>query len=326
MGWWSRWLGARRQTGRPAAASTTRSPPPVPPPEAPAAPAVLLSGADRPPVPAAFGDEILLAWLLGQPPPVGPDDTPMSGDEQAACRVLDRLLALPVLPEDLLPRTAALMPQLLALLRQAELPVGALAGRIARDHTLSAELLKLASSAHYRAGEPVTDLEQAIVRVGEAGVQTVIARVVLRPIFDAPGAGWSARAAERLQRHAEVQAAACKEAARAAGLPALDGYLAGLLHSAGWLAALRAIDKAGATPAQAPGAAFAEAFSASAHRLFGRAASRWAITPGFDAFAADARAGALAASSLPLARAFVAARPRALAALLAPPAAARDAA
>ena len=82
---------------------------------------------------------------------------------------------------------------------------------------------------------------------------------------------------------------------------ALLCHLAGLLHGAGWTAALRLMDRAAFEPRGPLSTAFAVACEERAHRLFGRAAVRWNITPGFAAFAADACSQPLATSRDPLA-------------------------
>ncbi|WP_425258040.1 HDOD domain-containing protein [Rubrivivax sp. RP6-9] len=266
------------------------------------------SGPDTPPADAGA----FLPWLL-QGPPLRPG--PVSDTEQRALHALDKVLALPVLPDELLPRAAALIPQLLAMLRQSDLPVPALAQRVAKDVVLTAEVLRLASSPYYRAQAAVTDLQQAIALIGVAGLQAVIARVVLKPMFEAAPGPLSARAGARLWEHAEALAAHTAEQATAAGTQPFDGYLAGLLHGSGWTIALRALDRARLDLPMPCSESFALAAADRAHRLFGQAAQRWTITPAFSAFGTDARQRALAASRDPLAAALRAAQPAALAAL-----------
>jgi len=50
-----------------------------------------------------------------------------------------------------------------------------------------------------------------------------------------------------------------------------------------------------------PSAAFVTELTEQTHRLFGLAAQRWTITPGFTAFAADARQNGLANGQHPMA-------------------------
>jgi hypothetical protein len=256
-------------------------------------------------------DAALLPWLLGSQPATA--DQPASTAERAALAALDKTLALPGLPDDLLPRAATLVPQMLAMLRQTDLPVQALAQRVAKDAQLTAEVMRLAGSPHYRAQRSVTDLGQAITLLGVSGLQTVIARVVLKPIYEAAPGPLSARAAPRLWEHADVLASHAAAQAAQAGAGSFDGTLAGLLHGCGMSVALRLLDRSGAALVMPPSAEFAAAVAGRAHRLFGLAAQRWDITPAFSRFAADARSVPLAQSDDPLARALRQAAPLALA-------------
>jgi HDOD domain len=264
---------------------------------------------------AAAGDAAaFVGWLLNC---AAPGDGALTAPEQRGLAALDKTLALPALPDELLPRSAALIPQLLAMLRQTDLPVSALAQRVSKDVLLTAEVLRLASSPYYRAQGEVRDLAQAIAMIGVVGLQKVIARVVLKPIFDSAAGPLSAAAASRLWDHAEALAHHASEHARQAGLPPFDGYLAGLLHSSGWTVALRVLDR---DPLPLPPSqAFAIACTERAHRLFGQAARRWDITPGFNALGRDALAQPLATSQQPLAMALRAAQAPALAQMAARP-------
>jgi HD-like signal output (HDOD) protein len=190
--------------------------------------------------------------------------------------------------------------------------VQALAQRVAKDVQLTAEVMRLAGSPFYRAQGAVTDLGQAITLIGVSGLNTVIARVVLKPIYEGAPGPLSARAAPRLWEHADVLASHTSAQAAQAGASAFDGALAGLLHGCGTAVALRLIDRSGAALSMPPSAAFAAAVGERAHRLFGLAAQRWNITPAFSALAADARGVPLAASADALATALRRAQPLAL--------------
>ena len=102
-------------------------------------------------------------------------DTPLCATEQHALDTLDKILALPDLPDNLLPRAAALIPQMIALVRQTSLPVAEIAARVGKDAVLSAELMRLASSPYCRMQGDVRNLLQAITLIGLQGLQTVIA-------------------------------------------------------------------------------------------------------------------------------------------------------
>lgn len=240
-----------------------------------------------------------LPWLLGT---AALTDAALAPEENQALEAIAKTLALPEIPDNLLPRAAALIPQLIALVRQTSLPTPAVAQRIGKDAVLAAEVMRLASSPYYRVQGDVTDLEQAISLIGLQGLQTVIARVLLKPIYRAAPGPLSGRAGPRMWEHSEAMARHTAIVSGPAGQSVFDGYLAGMLHDTGWIAAFTIIDRAGLTLPQTPSLAFAAALAEQMHRLFGLAAQRWEITPGFTALALDARRNGLAGASHPLAR------------------------
>ena len=112
MSWFGRLLGPRRAAaGRPAAAADS-VPPPAPASSQgrePAAGAGVASPTLALPDPLEF-----VAWLQGREAA----DTPAAGGA-AAIAELDRVLAHGAIGDELLPRAAAVVPQLIALLRQS---------------------------------------------------------------------------------------------------------------------------------------------------------------------------------------------------------------
>lgn len=294
MGWLSRLFGRGRS---PAGPSPEALPAAAPPPPAAVA-------ADAPP---------LLGWLLSFE--ARPPAQPAAGALTGLLETVDAALRRPSLPPELMPRSASVVPQLIALLRRDDLHVTSVAQRVAKEPAIAAEVLRLASNPYYRAQREVTDLHNAIRLVGADGVQTAIARVLLKPLYQGQPGGAGAVLAPQLWVHADVLSRHAAAAAAAAGATRFDGYLAGLLHDTGWLVLLRAFDRA-ATPLAALGdrAAWPE-LEVRAHRLFGLAAQGWDITPAFSALVADARRRPLASSDDPLAQALRAAHPPCMAEL-----------
>lgn len=294
MGWLSRWWGG--QSGEQGS---------VPPAETARAPAAPAGSPSEPPSsgqgPEEPVEESLTGWLLDlpvRPSPQSPDDA-----ERRHLDLIDRLLAQPSLPHDMLPRAPEVVPQLVAVLREPELPVPAMAERIAKDLVLAAEVLRLANGSLFagRAG-PVEDLRQAIQRLGSVGVQMAIARVVLRPLYEMAPGTLAARAAPRLWGRADVLSRHCAQAVRQQGLAPFEGYLGGLLHGTGWTVLLHALQKGGVAGAQLLSPEAALAMAQRAHRLFGLAAKDWGITPAFTAFADDALRRPLEHSRDPIAQ------------------------
>lgn len=309
MGWLARLLGGQPRAG---AGAQPPSAPPRPGADSQPAAADEAGPASIPAAAPACGPP-LLSWLLAVPAPV--PDSPLQPAEQQALTVLGQVLAQPALPAELLPRAANVVPQLLALLRQQDLPVPVLAERIGRDPVLAAEVLRQAGGAYFAHLGPVADLPQAIQRLGIEGMQMAIARVVLRPMFQAEPGSLTARTATRLWEHADTLARHAVVASRAAGASVFDGYLVGLLHDTGWTVLFHALQRAGVSELGTPSALGGQALTECAHALFGRAAQPWQITPAFAAFAADAQRQPLAQSSHALAQVLRAAQPACMAEL-----------
>jgi hypothetical protein len=322
MGWLSRLFGGDSPPAQaPGATVATRAPAGVPMPAAPRAlgsaagateTSKLGHGAQGNGLPATTAStpnldpslaHAWLNWLLQAS--VSPMQ-PLSLEEQQLCAKLDEVLAAGDIPDKLLPRANAYVPQLMGLLRQADVNLHEVAERIAQDAPLAAEVLRVATSAAYApaGSEPMQDLMQAVQRVGLGGVQRAVARLVYRPMYantSTSASSFGARLAPRLWQQSERVSELAAMQARDAGLAPFDGYIAGLLHATGWTIVFRVLDLSGIAlklPLSEPGAL---ALEKRAHRLFGLAARRWQITPGFQALAEDAQQQPLARSGLPLA-------------------------
>lgn len=219
---------------------------------------------------------------------------------------IDSVLREPELHERWLPRAASLVPQLMRMLRQPAVNQLELADRVARDVLLSAEVLRMASGSAYASRGAVRDLRDALERLGEQGLRQAMARVVLRPVLSPDCDAQLAPLQALLQQHADWQADALAVAATWEGVDAFDGFLAGLLHGAGWQALLRILVQAQAWPDATDDADLASQLAQRAHRLFGRATRGWALSPGFQAFALAADEEQL---NEPLTRAWVSLQP-----------------
>ena len=89
--------------------------------------------------------------------------------------------------------------------------------------------------------------------------------------------------------------------AAAAGLDPFDGYMAGLLHSAGWTAALRQLDRCGSV-VQPWTSVFARELAARRDPLFGKVVGAWRVSSAITALAEAARGPGLAVGHSTLAR------------------------
>jgi hypothetical protein len=256
-----------------------------------------------------------LAWLLDCPSMDGGAAPTLA--EADALRHVDALSAGATLPPALLSRAAAVIPQLLHLLRQADASLPAIAQRVSADPVLAAEVLRLSSNAFYRTQGVATDIEQAIAMLGRDGLQMAIATVVLKPLFHARSGSLSCRAAPRLWEHSTIKARQCAVLAAERGENCFEGYLAGLLHNTGWTVLLRGLDSRHA--AEPPFSAwFADHLVRRKNTLFAKAVQAWHVTPTLDALCHEVLHAGLAGTAHPLAALLLQADDAATQAQLAP--------
>ena len=206
---------------------------------------------------------------------------------------LDQITASESLRAGLLPRAPHVVPQLMKTLRDEHYSSADVASRISKDATLTAEVVRSATSAFQRGdggAEGEIDLARAVAMIGTQGLRRAIANVVLRPIFDARGDTLSARAAVQIWKDADKKARLCAALASQHSLDPFDGYLAGLLHNSGWTAALRAIDGFQDIEVGAHDLARADVVPQLLRRrdaLFGAFVATWQLSPALDEVAAE---------------------------------------
>ena len=147
--------------------------------------------------------------------------------ERLASQVLAGELDLPIFPDS--------AQRLDAMLRQGDPPLDPVVEVVEGDPVLARRVLQRASSAAY--GRAMTDLRQAIVRIGlDALWQVAMSAVLNAPVFRVRGLEEEARTVRRLSMLTGALALElCAD-------PATRGehFLAGLLHDIGSLQILRA--------------------------------------------------------------------------------------
>ena len=213
-------------------------------------------------------------WLLGETLLAGAG----TAEEAQLLAHVDLVSRSEEMRKDLLPRARSVIPELLHSLRDDNQSIRALSARVAHDPNLVVEVIRMANTMGYRADSPVADLMQAVSRLGTEGLRRAIARVLLKPIFDAQADPLLARATQRLWQHSELTASLCLQQAPGAGLDPFESYLAGLVHNVGWTAVLRTIDRnPGGTPQRFSGA-FVQALAPRRERLFALFVRSWELS------------------------------------------------
>jgi len=236
------------------------------------------------------------SWLTGDPPAEGEK----SPAEQALLARLDAVSASEEQRSELVPRAQSIVPQLMHSLRDESQSAQSLSALVARDPNLVVEVLRLASSIGYRSGTPVSDLTQAIGRLGTEGLRRAIARILLKPIFDAQADPLLGRTAERLWQHSESTANLCLQTAAIARVEPFDAYLAGLLYNVGWTAVFRALDRSAAGAPLVMSAGFVRALGPYRERLFAHLVQSWSVSDSLSALAGEIITVGFEDSRLPL--------------------------
>ena len=256
-----------------------------------------------PTVQAAEGPKCIelafFSWLIDGP---GTVQAPPGARESRALQRLDRLAADTSARALLLPRAAAVVPQLLARLRDAESSTGQLVEYVSRDVTLVAEVMRVANSTYYRRDTAVVELGHAIRLLGVVGLKSAIARSVLRPMFNARGGELVTRSAGRLWEHTEFKTQLCAALARSEGRDPFEGYLVGLVHNAVWSAVLRSMDGVESEEPWCLSAALASALGLRRDRLFEAVAKQWQLSEGLVQVACEVSQRSLALATSPQAR------------------------
>jgi len=241
-------------------------------------------------------------WIVGVPAIAGTSGLPDLVVQHLMER-LDEVIASDALRAGLLPRAPHVIPQLMKTLRDEGYSSVDVASRISKDVVLTAEVVRSATSAFQRGDdEGEIDLPRAVTMIGTQGLRRAIANVVLRPIFDAKGDTFSARAANQIWKDADRKARLCAALVTAEIGDPFDGYLAGLLHNTGWTALLRAIDGFDDMALNGAQLAHPEVIPPLLQRrdaLFGAIVGPWNLSAAVDGLAGDVgRNGVEGAQSL----------------------------
>jgi HD-like signal output (HDOD) protein len=141
-----------------------------------------------------------------------------------------------------LPRMPTVLPQLLRALKNDDVNGAKLAELIGRDPVLVGEIMRVIGSVAYRAVQPITSLQHAVVLLGQIGLRQVVSMHVMKPILLASAGMFGQVAGQRLWDHAERCAHAAVYLSKGLCDP-FEAHLAGLVSNTGIGAVARALDK-----------------------------------------------------------------------------------
>lgn len=214
--------------------------------------------------------------LLGTQPLAG---MPLGEFEAGVLDELDCLVETASPRELLLPRLPAVLPELLATLRDPDVTVARLARVIARDPNLVAAVARVVNSAYMRRERAVSDLQEAVFLLGRDGIRRLLPVVLVRPVFHAGGGRFSTLAGPLTWSHAQ-RCAHAVTALAPARTDAFDLYLAGLALGAGLVVAVRVMDRADDAGEPLRSRKFARGLLQAARRLGGSVARQWEFPRG----------------------------------------------
>lgn len=133
-----------------------------------------------------------------------------------------------------LPRRPQLLPQLLSTLNDEEASQRDIAGIIARDPALAANLLKLANSTLYRSSAmPVESLDRAVAMVGVDGLRHLVSVALMQPVMRVEGGAFGCLP-DLIWEHTQRTTLLAAQAVRAGGREdVFAAQLLALLHGLG---------------------------------------------------------------------------------------------
>lgn len=150
-------------------------------------------------------------------------------------QLLDNAVSLPTLPD--------LATRLDALAQRAAADARHLADEIRKDPGIAAQVVRIANSAAYRGGAPVSQLQAAVTRIGVDSTRHLVRGLALRQLFSSPSVVLQSRLRAIWSRSLEVAACAQLLARHGGRLEAETGLLAGLVHQIGALPLLRLLER-----------------------------------------------------------------------------------
>ncbi|PKB19743.1 HDOD domain-containing protein [Janthinobacterium sp. 64] len=258
MGWIGKLLNGGDEKGKPAPATAAA-------PEATRQPATITEI-----------DAMYYRWLAAAA--AGSAQAPAETEQQ----ILDELARLarePIAGAALVPRIPAIIPQLMRTLQDENMSAAKLSTQLAQDVLLVAEVYREANrpcyQSRYNASPSISNMEGAIMLLGQNGMRMLLARVAFRPIVSMQSGGLTVRTAPLIWRQSEKCALAASLVAPTMHANAFDAYLAGLMANVGLVVAFRLIDQMHAPDVFPQSDAFIAQVFAQARILSVRIAELW---------------------------------------------------
>jgi len=203
--------------------------------------------------------------------------SPMQTSEREVVQAIDHLLLDPG-DSALLPRLPAVLPRLISLVRRDDSSSRELTDSLGRDPTLVGEVIRIANSPRYRTERDITNLQDAVVMVGQRGLVQLLIQATMRPIFELDGSRLNQAHCSLPWLLTERCAHACGQlAGHGSGIDPFHAYLAGMVANLGWIPALRQFGTVYRAPEAPVTIEFHDALALAAARLSGSIARQWSF-------------------------------------------------
>ncbi len=181
-----------------------------------------------------------LAYTMGF---ITVDAEHLSDVEFEVLRLIDRVLMSGQEALNWIPRPPDVLPHILGCLREEDASLREAAQILGSDPLLHAEVLRLANASVRGGRASITNLEQAMQRLGIAGIRRVVSEALIRPLFDARRQTLLSQAMPRMWEHAQRTSAHMTTMARGYDVQPLDAHLAALTCNIGWIGVIKAIEQ-----------------------------------------------------------------------------------
>lgn len=140
-----------------------------------------------------------------------------------------------------LPPAPRVLPQLMPLLSQTNTDCSHVVELIKYDPALTTKVLKVCNNALYAASVPISDLDEAVARLGYSQIFRIVASVTAGRALAGALKGHGIDEGE-LWKHSVTTAIACQLVARDIGDDENVAFTAGLLHDIGKIVLSRALE------------------------------------------------------------------------------------
>lgn len=158
---------------------------------------------------------------------------PLSVPQKLVLEIVQENLSKADYRQNAIPRLPMVIPKLLRSLRDPDSSAKDYVEIVNKDPVMSAAVLKLANSVYFNPiGTYIGDIERAIVKLGIAGIRSVLSAAVMQPIVQRESPYFS-QTGQRLWAHSLNCAVTCDIAGQKRGLEQFKVYLMGLMHDIG---------------------------------------------------------------------------------------------